>query len=115
MFYRLMRGTIFTDRDAIVREYVKQLELAQGAEAQGGLHVIGEDQESGGIGKNAAVRSHAVDCGAHGMFTHTERYVAAGITPHSINSTLRVRSAEFERLKIAFALERRVGGGVQIG
>ena len=40
-----MRGTVLAHPDAVVRENVKRLQLAERAQPDGGLHVIGEDQK----------------------------------------------------------------------
>ena len=110
----LVGGTVFAHTDAIVREDVKNLQLTQGPEPHRRLHVIGEHEEGRAEGKHPAVRRHAVHRRAHGVLADAECDVAAGVTPHAAHGSLCGRSAKLGRLEIAFALQRRVGGWIQI-
>ena len=50
--------------------------LHERGQPDGGAHVVGEDEEGAAVGDHAAVQSHAVDDGAHGVLPHAEVHVA---------------------------------------
>ena len=108
-------GTVFTDTDAIVSKHVKGLEFAESAQTDGGLHVIGEDQEGSAERQQATMRRHAIYRRAHGVFANTERDIAPGIAPDAADRALRGRSAIFRMLEIAFAFKSGVGGRIEVG
>ncbi len=103
----LVRWTILAHAYAVVREHVKRLQLAQRAQPDRRLHVIGEHQECRAERKHAAVRRHAVHRRSHGVLANTERNVAPRVSPHSADRALARRSTEFRRLKIAHHLSEQ--------
>jgi hypothetical protein len=75
--------------------------LGQRAHAHGGAHVVGEDEEGGAVGDDAAaVQAHAVDDGAHAVLAHAEAHVALVVGA---------------LLEVAEHLHQRQVGGRQVG
>jgi hypothetical protein len=112
---RLMRRPVLAYADAVVREDVERLQLAQRAEANRRLHVIREHQKRRAERKHAAMRRHAVHGRAHGMLADAEGDVASAVIPLAADRALRPGPPEFGGWKSPSAFERGVGGGVQIG
>ncbi len=110
-----MRGAVLAHADAVVGENVDHAQLAQRAEANGRLHVIGKHHEGGAERQHAAVRRHAVDRRAHGVLAHAESHVASGVTPLAAHRALRAGAFFLGRLEIAQPFERRFGGRIEIG
>src|SRR5437660_12625315 len=110
-----MRRPVFTDTDAVVREHIKCLDSHERSKPQSGLHVIGKDEERGTEGQHAAVGSHAVYSGSHGVLANPKSNVAATVTPHAADCALRRGAALLGRLKVTHVFESGVGGGVQVG
>ena len=88
MLDRFVGRTIFTDSHAVVGEHPDRLEVAEGGEANGRPHVVGEDEECGAKRHDAAVGSQTVDDGAHAMFADTEVDIATGIVPATTGEAL---------------------------
>ncbi len=83
LFNGLVRRAVFAQSDRVMREHVDRVQLHQRAQADGGLHVIGERQERRRIRDHPAVRRETVHRGAHRMLANAEVQVAAGETPHA--------------------------------
>src|SRR6185312_5790185 len=109
MLDRFVRRTILTDRNAIVREYIEALQMAQRTEANGGLHVVGEHKECRAERKHSTVSGHAVYGSAHRMFANTEGDVAAGVAPLAANSAQRSGPRKLGWLKIPHSLQSSIG------
>ena len=93
LFDRLMGGPVFADADAVVGEDEDGGHAHEGGEADAGAHVVAEDEKGATVGNNAAVQGHAVEDGAHAVFTHAEAEVAA-----AVGDGLKVRAAADDRL-----------------
>ena len=50
LFHRLMRGSILADANGIVREHKNDWQLHQGAQPDGRLHIVRENEEAGAKG-----------------------------------------------------------------
>ena len=111
----LVRRTVLTHADAVVRKHEERFQLHERGQPQRRLHVIREDEERGAEGKNAAMRRHAVHSRAHRVFADAEGNVASAVAPYTADRALRAGPAQFRRLEIAQSFERGVGGRVQIG
>ena len=114
LFHRFMRGAVFAEPNAIVREHVDRLQMAQRTQADGGLHVIREIEKGRAERQHAAMRGHSVDGGAHGMLANAESDVPSGITPFAADSAQCAGTAEFRRLEIAQTFQSGIGGRIQI-
>ena len=72
-----MGRTIFPYRDRIVGEEIEDAKLLQGSHADGGLQVIGKDEEAGRIREQASVESNSVAASGHGEFADAPMDVAS--------------------------------------
>ena len=115
LFHRFVGGAILADADAVMREYVDDAQLAQRAQPDSRLHVVGKHHEGGAEGQHAAVRRHAVDCRTHGVLAHAESQVASAVTPLAAHRTLCAGAFGLRWLEVAQPFERRFGGWVEIG
>ncbi len=76
MFNWLVSGAIFAETNAVMCKNKNGWDMRQSRKANSGSHVIRENEESRAVGDHAAEDCHAVQCRAHGMFTHTKVEVA---------------------------------------
>ena len=83
MLHWLMGGPVFAQADRVVCKDEEGVSLHQGRQPQCGAHVVGEDQESGTVGNDAAVQRHAVQHPPHGVFADTEVDVASPVFPQA--------------------------------
>ncbi len=73
----LVGGAVFAEADGVVGEDVERVRALQRAHAEGGAAVVGEGEEGGAEGDEAAVGGHAVDRGHHAELADAEEDVAA--------------------------------------
>ena len=104
LFYRLMRGTVFSDAYAVMCHNVKHTLLHQCGKTHCGLKVIGKNKESCTERHQTAVKRNAVaDC-CHSKFTNTK----VDILPLRCFSAEKLESFQFcivGRCKIRTAAE----------
>src|SRR5271166_6151921 len=81
MLDRLMSGAILPESDAVVRKNVDRLEITQGPQADGRLHVVGKGEKRRAKGKQTAVCGHSIHGGSHSVFANTESNVPPRIAP----------------------------------
>ena len=89
-------------------------QLHERREADRRAHVVGERQEGGREGDQAAVERDAGRDRGHGVLADAEVEVAAGVAPVAADRPLAVVGLA-AGLEVARALERRVGRGVEVG
>src|SRR5699024_9906224 len=77
VLYRLVRGTVLTEADRVVRPHVDRRCLHQGRQPHRGPHVVAEGEERAAVGTGEAVQGDAVDDGAHRVLADTEVHRAA--------------------------------------
>ncbi len=80
MLHRLVRGTIFTQPDGIVREYVDHTLPHQTGQTHGRPHVIGEYKKRAAVGSQSADRQ-TVARGCHRVLADAKVKIAASILP----------------------------------
>ena len=73
-----MGGAILADTEGVVGENVFGGELLEGGHTDGGLHVVGEDEEGAAGGAEALVEDDAVDDAGHGELGHAGLEEGAG-------------------------------------
>ena len=100
LLHGLVGSAVLANADGIVREHIGDGQLHDGAHADGVLHVIAEHKERAAEHTQAAVQSHAVADGRHGMLAHAKVHVAAGAVFGAV---------------IAAVLDVGVVGGSQVG
>ena len=114
MFHGLMGRAVLAQADAVVGVDPDGTEPHQRREPDRRAHVIGEDQEGGAVGDEAAMIGHAVDDGPHPVLAHAEVHVAAAEAPdtpdHSLSALLRPGG----RLEVTLPLEPAERGGVEV-
>ncbi|MCH8102429.1 MAG: right-handed parallel beta-helix repeat-containing protein [Chloroflexi bacterium] len=74
---RLVRRAVLAEADRVVGEDEDDVRLLERRQSQRGTHVVGEDEEGGGIRVDAAVERHPVHDPAHGMLAHAEVHVVS--------------------------------------
>ena len=72
MFHRFVGGTVLPDGDAVMGEHVNDGKTHQGGEPDRRAQVVGKDEEGTAVGTETAVKHHAVQGRAHGVFPHAE-------------------------------------------
>ena len=71
LFYRLVGGTVFTYAEGIVSPDELDGHFHQGSHADGGLHVVAEDEEGAASGYDATMERHTDADASHGQLGHT--------------------------------------------
>ncbi len=87
----------------------------QRGEADRRAHVVGKDEEGGAVRNGSAMRGHAVRDRAHRVLAHAEMQVPPRVAPAAAGGSLHVEPVPRGRFEIAQALQRRVGGRIEIG
>src|SRR6185312_3382030 len=73
---RLMCRTIFTNADTIMCENINRFESHQCSQANGGAHIIREDQEGSAKGDQSTIEGHTIEDTAHGVLSDTKVHIA---------------------------------------
>ena len=73
----LVGGAVLAHADGVVGQHVEHGQLHERRKPDAVLEVIGEDQEGGAIGVEAAMDLHAVADGRHGLLAHAKVQVGA--------------------------------------
>mmetsp|Transcript_20755 Transcript_20755/g.52312 ORF Transcript_20755/g.52312 Transcript_20755/m.52312 type:complete len:551 (-) Transcript_20755:7-1659(-) len=75
-----MGGAVLAEANGVVGHHEDGARLGQRGHADGGAHVVGEDEEGGAVGDQAArVQADAVGDRAHAVLAHAEAHVALGV------------------------------------
>ena len=111
----LVGRAIFAQANRVVGVHEDRRELAERGQTQRRPHVVTEYEKGRAECAQATVIDDAVGDRAHGVLANAIKHVAAGIAPRCPNRTLAVRRQVGRALEIAGALERRVGGWIQVG
>src|SRR5579883_163358 len=86
----LMRRAILAQADAIVGKDIDGFEPHQRCQANGGTHVIREDQEGCAKGDQTAVEGYAVENAAHRVLADTEVKIASSLLWSKIAQYLHI-------------------------
>lgn len=92
-FDRLMRGSVFTCTDGVMGRNVDDLELLEGAHADGWGCVEVEHKKSGSYWDDGlwCEGGHSVRYGCHGVFADTVVYITAGVVTINTTGCLKIR------------------------
>ena len=100
VFDGLMRGTVLTDAEGVVRPDIDHVQLHERGQSDGRLHVVRKDEEGAADGQDAAVQRHAIHHAGHRQLTDAHlqelpREVALGEGVRVLEEAVRlVRIAE---------------------
>src|ERR1700733_5604516 len=97
----LVSRAVLPESDAVMRKNVDRLQLTQGPQADGRLHVVRKGEKSRGEGKQTAVCRHSIHGGPYSVLANTEGDIAPGIAPFPAHCTQRSRPRHFRRLEIS--------------
>ena len=115
----LVRGAVFAQADAIVREDVDDAQLHQRGHADGVAAVVAEGEEGAAIRDIAAVQGNAVHDGGHAEFAHAIVDVAAGLGAFAVACFVgeHFKAVVFldDRAIVGKAQRRRVLRGGEVG
>lgn len=114
LLHGLVCGAVFAHRDAVVCEHQHNMRMHQRSHADGGAHVVGDEEESRSQRQEDAVRCQSVDDGAHGVLAHIEVQLVPGAAPAASVAALRIFTGVTWRVEGDLPLQRRVGRGIQI-
>ena len=70
LLHGLVGGAVFAYAEGVVCPDKLDGHLHEGGQAHGGFHVVGEDEEGGAGGDDAAVQVHADAHAGHGELAH---------------------------------------------
>ena len=117
LFDRLVRRPVLAQRQAVVREYMDDVQTGERGEADRRSHVIRKRQEGGAVGNKASVCGKTVDDAAHSVFAHAEMQVAAGVAARVVRVTTVIRGLcrRSRGIKIAELLQVGVRRWVEVG
>ena len=90
LFDRLMRWTVLSERNAVVRENIDHPQLHQRRQPNRWPHIVRENEKRRGERNDATMRRQPIRDGSHAMLAHTEVQVASAITPAAARRSLQV-------------------------
>ena len=119
MLDRLVCRAILSKREAVVREHVDHVRLAESREAQARAHVVRERQEGGAERHEPAVYRHPGQRRGHGVLANAEVDVASGVAPLAAGAPLCLRTVvdagPLRALEVTAVLHRSARGRVEVG